>query len=178
MWNVISLDGCFEGSKPWDLDFHKYAWGKELEEFIDTQLATVDMLAYGESTYKGMFDYWSKAEGKTAERLNALPKVVCSRTMEKADWNNTTVVKDAVAAVSKLKMEGDGNIFVFGSATLSDSLMKADLFDEYRLCVAPVLLGKGRLLFEQGIPLQKLKLLEARPLDSGAVILRYAPNSK
>jgi dihydrofolate reductase len=82
-------------------------------------------------------------------------------------------VKDAVTEISKLKKEGDGNIFVFGSAILSESLIKAGLFDEYRLCVAPVLLGKGRLLFKEGIPLQKLKLLEARPLDSGAVILRY-----
>lgn len=173
MWNVVTVDGYFEGGKAWDLDFHEYAWGKELEEFIDTQLATVDMLVYGKNTYKGMFDYWSKEKGKTAEKLNAVPKIVCSRTMEKADWNNTKVVKDAAAEISKLKKEGDGNIFVFGSAILSESLMKANLFDEYRLCVAPVLLGKGRLLFKEGIPLQKLKLLEARPLDSGAVILRY-----
>jgi dihydrofolate reductase len=173
MWNVISLDGYFEGEKAWDLDFHEYAWGKDLQEFIDTQLATIDMIVYGENTYKGMFEYWSKAKGKTAEKLNAVPKIVCSRTLKKADWNNTKVVKDAVTEISKLKKEGDGNIFVFGSAILSESLIKAGLFDEYRLCVAPVLLGKGRLLFKEGIPLQKLKLLEARPLDSGAVILRY-----
>jgi dihydrofolate reductase len=173
MWNVVTLDGYFEGEKAWDLDFHQYAWGKELEEFIDTQLATVDMLVYGENTYKGMYDYWSKEEGKTAEKLNAVPKIVCSRTLEKADWNNTKVVKDAVTEISKLKKEGEGNMFVFGSAKLSESLMKADLFDEYRLCVSPVLLGKGTLLFKEGIPMQKLKLLEARPLDSGAVILRY-----
>jgi dihydrofolate reductase len=173
MWNVVTVDGYFEGEKAWDLDFHQYAWGKELEEFIDTQLATVDMLVYGENTYKGMYDYWSKEEGKTAEKLNAVPKIVCSRTLEKADWNNTKVVKDAVTEISKLKKEGEGNMFVFGSAKLSESLMKADLFDEYRLCVSPVLLGKGTLLFKEGIPMQKLKLLEARPLDSGAVILRY-----
>jgi dihydrofolate reductase len=173
MWNVISLDGYFEGEKAWDLDFHEYAWGKDLQEFIDTQLATIDMIVYGENTYKGMFEYWSKAKGKTAEKLNTVPKMVCSRTLKKADWNNTKVVKDAVTEISKLKKEGDGNIFVFGSAILSESLIKAGLFDEYRLCVAPVLLGKGRLLFKEGIPLQKLKLLEARPLDSGAVILRY-----
>jgi dihydrofolate reductase len=173
MWNVVTVDGYFEGEKVWNLDFHQYAWGKELEEFIDTQLATVDMLVYGENTYKGMYEYWSKAEGKTAEKLNALPKIVCSRTMETADWNNTTVTQDAVAEIAKLKEAGDGNIFVFGSAILSESLMQAGLFDEYRLCVASVLLGKGRLLFKEGIPLQKLKLLETRPLDSGAVIVRY-----
>jgi len=177
MWNVVTVDGYFEGEKAWDLDFHQYAWGKDLEDFIDAQLATVDILVYGENTYKGMFDYWSKAEGKTAEKLNAVPKIVCSRTMERADWNNTTVVKDGVAEISELKKEGDGNIFVFGSAILSESLMQAGLFDEYRLCISPVLLGKGRLLFNAGIPQQKLKLLEARPLDSGGVILMYAPIS-
>lgn len=173
MWNVITLDGYFEGEKAWDLDFHQFAWGKELEKFIDTQLATVDMLVYGENTYKGMFEYWSKEAGKTAEKLNAIPKIVCSRTLEKADWYNSRVVKDAVAEISKLKKQGDGNIFVFGSAKLSASLMKADLFDEYRLCVSPILLGKDTLLFEEGIPQQNLRLLEARPLKTGAVILRY-----
>jgi dihydrofolate reductase len=178
MWNVVTVDGYFEGEKAWDLDFHQYAWGKELEEFIDTQLETVDMLVYGENTYKGMFEYWSKQKGKTAEKMNAISKIVCSRTMEKADWNNTRVAKDAVAEVSKLKKEGDGNMFVFGSAELSASLMKAHLFDEYRLCVSPVLLGKGTPLFKNGIPLEKLKLLEARPLETGAIILRYAPIEK
>ena len=174
MWNVITLDGYFEGEKMWDLDFHQYAWGKELEEFIDTQLATVDLLVYGENTYKGMFEYWSKQEGKTAERLDSIPKIVCSRTLKKADWNNTIIVKDAETEISKLKKDGDGNIFVFGSAILSESFMKANLFDEYRLCVSPVLLGKGRLLFHEGISLQKLKLLKALPLQTGAVILMYA----
>lgn len=173
MWNVITLDGYFEGEKPWDLDFHEYAWGKDLQAFIDEQLATVDMLVYGKNTYEGMFDYWSKQKGKTAEKLNAVPKIVCSRTLKKAAWNNTVVVKDAVAEISKLKKQGDGNIFVFGSGILSESLMKAGLFDEYRLCVSPVLLGKGRLLFKAGIPLQKLKLLEEKPLQSGGVILMY-----
>lgn len=175
MWNVVTVDGYFEGEKAWDLEFHEYAWGKELEEFIDTQLATVDMLVYGEKTYLGMFEYWSKQKGKTAEKLNAVPKIVCSRTLEKADWDNTVIVKDAVAEISDLKKAGDGNIFVFGSGELSTSLMKASLFDEYRLCISPVLLGKGRLLFQAGIPMQELKLLEARPLQTGAVILRYAP---
>jgi dihydrofolate reductase len=174
MWNVVTVDGYFEGGKAWDLDFHRYAWGKDLEEFIDTQLAAIDMLVYGEHTYLEMFDYWSKQGGKTAEKLNAVSKIVCSYTLGKADWNNTIIVRDAVADISKLKKEGDGNMFLFGSGNLSESLMKAKLFDEYRLCIAPVLLGKGRLLFTEGIPLQKLKLLETRPLDSGAVIVRYA----
>jgi len=69
-------------------------------------------------------------------------------------------------------------MFVFGSGNLSESLMKAGLFDEFRLCIAPVLLGKGRLLFNQGIPHKKLKLLEVRPLAKGGIILRYVPGEK
>lgn len=173
MWNVITLDGFFEGSQPWDLDFHQTAWGKDLQEFIDAQLATAEMLVYGKDTYEGMFDYWSKEKGKTADKLNALPKIVCSRTLKKADWNNTIIAKDAVAEIPKLKQAGDGNIFVFGSGNLSESLMKANLFDEYRLCIAPVFLGKGKRLFNEGLPYQKLKLLKEHTLQSGGVILMY-----
>ncbi|MFH0976307.1 MAG: dihydrofolate reductase family protein [Spirochaetota bacterium] len=178
MWNVISLDGCFEGEKAWDLDFHDLAWGKELEDFSIEQLKSADMLVFGETTYKGMADYWTKAEGEIAKFMNEIQKVVCSPTLKTVDWNNTTIVKDAVAELPRLKQEGDGNMFVFGSGILSESLMKANHFDEYRLCVVPVFLGKGRRLFNEGLPYQKLKLLEARPLQTGGVILRYATVSK
>ncbi|HVS79559.1 MAG TPA: dihydrofolate reductase family protein [Candidatus Paceibacterota bacterium] len=177
MWNVITLDGYFEGEKAWDLDFHGLVWGPEMEQFVAEQLKTIDTIVFGEKTYKGMADYWSKAKGETAEYMNKLPKIVCSTMLATADWNNTTIVRDAVAELSKMKEEGDGNMFVFGSGKLSESLMKADLFDEYRLCIAPIFLGKGGRLFNEGLPYQKLKLLEARPLQTGGVILRYARNS-
>jgi dihydrofolate reductase len=178
MWNVISLDGYFEGEKAWDLDFHDLAWGKELEDFSIEQLKSADMIIYGEKTYKGMADFWSKAEGETAKYMNKIAKIVCSRSLQTADWNNTKIVRDAVAELSKLKKESNGKMFVFGSGILSESLMNANLFDEYRMCVVPVFLGKGRRLFNEGLPYQNLKLLEARPLQTGGVILRYAPVSK
>lgn len=178
MWNVISLDGYFEGEKAWDLEFHDLAWGKELENFSIEQLKSADMVIYGEKTYQGMADYWSKAEGETADYMNKIPKVVCSSTLKTANWNNTIIMKDAVTEIPKLKQEGDGNMFVFGSGILSKSLMKANLFDEYRLCVVPVFLGKGRRLFNEGLQYQKLKLLEARSLSTGGVVLRYAPVPK
>ncbi len=183
MWNLITLDGYFEGEKNWDLSFHELVWGKELEDFSKEQLKSADMLIFGETTYKGMADYWTKAEGdkaegEIAEYMNKLPKVVCSRMLKTADWNNTTIVKDAAAEIPKLKQQGDGDMFVFGSSNLSESLMKANLFDEYRLCVVPVFLGKGRRLFNDGLPYQKLKLIEARPLQTGGIILRYAADSK
>ena len=180
MWNVITIDGYFEGKKNWDLSFHELVWGKELEELSLNQLKSADMLVFGATTYKGMADYWTKAQGDKAEEkiaklMNEIKKVVCSTTLKTADWNNTIIVKDAVDEISKLKQQGNKDMFVFGSGILSESLMKAKLFDEYRLCIAPVFLGKGRLLFNKRILHEKLKLLEARPLSNGGVILRYAP---
>ena len=89
--------------------------------------------------------------------MNKMPKVVCSSTLKTANWKNTIILKDAVSEIPKLKQEGDGNLFVFGSGNLSKSLMKANLFDEYRLCVVPVFLGKGRRLFNEGLPVSKTK---------------------
>lgn len=181
MWNVITLDGYFEGEKNWDLSFHGLIWGNELEEFSLTQLKSADMLVFGATTYRGMADYWTNAkgdEGEVAKFMNEIQKVACSSTLKAADWNNTIVVKDAVAEIPKLKSQGNGDMFVFGSGILSESLMKAGLFDEFRLCIAPVFLGNGRLLFNQGIPHEKLKLLEARPLSTNGVILRYAPKGE
>lgn len=179
MWNVITLDGYFEGEKNWDLSFHELVWGKELEDLSLIQLKSADMLIFGETTYKGMADYWTKAEGDKAEGeiakyMNRLPKVVCSRKRKTADWNNTTIVKDAVTEISELKRQGNGDMFVFGSGNLSESLMKADLFDEYRICIAPVFLGKGRLLFNQGIPYRILSLVSTQQLSSGGVVLKLA----
>lgn len=175
MWNVISLDGYFEGKKPWDLDFHQTAWGSELEAYTIEQLKTVDILVFGKNTYEGMADFWSKENDETAQYMNKIQKIVCSATLKSAGWNNSVVVSDAVAEIPKLKQQGEGNMFVFGSGNLSQSLMQAGLFDEYRLCVAPVFLGTGRRLFNEGLPYQKLGLLQERPLQTGGVILMYAP---
>ena len=178
MFNMITLDGYFEGEKNWDLGFHDLVWGKELEQLSNEQLESADMLVFGGVTYEGMAKYWSKEKGETADHMNRIQKVVCSSTLKSPDWNNTTIVKDAVAELPKLKQQGNGNMFVFGSGKLSEALMKANLFEEYRLVITPVFLGKGRLLFNQGLNYQKLKLLEARPLSTGGVILRYAKRAE
>lgn len=178
MWNVVSLDGYFEGQKAWDLDFHKTVFGEELQEYSIEQLKTTDMLVFGSKTYQGMFEYWTSDEAAgdaVTPFMNKLPKIVCSTTLQTAEWSNTKIVKDVVAEIPKLKQQGDGNMFVFGSGNLSESLMKADLFDEYRLCIAPVFLGNGKRLFNEGLPYQKLKLLQERPLQSGGIIVMYAP---
>src|SRR5215831_13392986 len=85
MWNMITLDGYFEGEKNWDLGFHDLVWGKELEDFSMEQLTSAEMLVFGETTYKGMADYWTKAEGEIgeiAERMNKIAKSVCSRSLK------------------------------------------------------------------------------------------------
>jgi len=173
MFNAITLDGYFEGEKNWDLGFHDMVWGKELEQRSIEQLQSADMLVFGGVTYEGMAKYWTTAQGEIADHMNRIQKVVCSATLKSADWNNTTIVRDAVAELPKLKQQGDGNMFVFGSGILCEALMKANLFDEYRLVIVPVFLGKGRRLFNQGLNNQPLKLLEARALSTGGVILRY-----
>lgn len=180
MWNLITLDGFFEGEQPWDLSFHELVWGQELEDFSLTQLKSADMLVFGRNTYTGMADYWTTAEEQVeiVRFMNEIQKVACSSTLKTAKWNNTTIVKDAVTGISRLKQQGNGTMFVFGSGNLCQSLMKAGLFDEYRLCVAPVFLGKGKLLFPQDLPRENLKLLEARALTIGGTLLRYAPAEK
>lgn len=175
MWNLITLDGYFEGVKNWDLPWHERLWGEELEQFSLELLKSADMLVFGRVTYEGMAAYWQTAQGTIADYMNSLPKVVCSRTLQAPAWNRTTLVKDNVAAeISRLKRDGNGNMFVFGSAKLSKSLMDEKLFDEYRIGIAPVIYGKGRLLFSDGVN-QQLKLQEARSTSNGCVILRYLP---
>jgi dihydrofolate reductase len=174
MWNLISVDGYFEGVKNWDLPWHERVWGDELERFSLDQLESADMLVFGRVTYEGMAAYWTVAQGAIASYMNALPKLVCSRTLQAATWNNSTLVKnDAGTEVARLKQEGNGNMFVFGSANLSRTLMNEGLFDEYRIAVAPVIHGRGKPLFSDGLNARGLRLLEARSLSTGCVILRY-----
>lgn len=123
-----------------------------------------------------MAAYWQTAKGEVADLMNSLPKVVFSRTLERADWANTTLAKDdLVTEIQNLKRNGSGNAFVFGSANLSAALTAHGLFDEYRLGLAPVLLGLGRKLFGPSPSKLSLKLLEAWTLKSGCLILRYEP---
>ena len=176
MWNLISLDGFFEGAKNWDLDFHLSVWGDELESLSLEQLSSADGLLFGRITYEGMAAYWQTATGEIADFMNRLPKVVVSRTLERANWTNTKLIGgNVVAEIQKLKQQGNGNTFVFGSANLSATLLEHALFDEYRLAFAPVLLACGKPLFPPNSNRLQLKLLDSRNLSNGCVILRYGP---
>jgi dihydrofolate reductase len=174
MWTLVTLDGFFEGASPWDLEFHQEVWGEELEEISLEQLRSADALVFGRTTYEGMAAHWSAADGAIAELMNRLPKLVCSRTLQRADWRNSTLVRDAATEIPELKTRGDGNLFVFGSGKLSQTLLRQGLFDEYRIGLAPVRIGRGTPLFAEEAP-EKLVLLEARALSTGCVFLRYRP---
>jgi len=175
----MTLEGYFEGAKKWDLDWHEFVWGDELEKLSLEQAETADALLFGRVTYEGMASYWTKATGATADFMNGVPKVVFSRTLAKADWNNTRLVRtDAAAEVLRLKAERGKDLYVFGSADLSATLMRHDLFDEYRLCVVPVVLGAGTPLFKTQDSLKRMKLRESRTLKSGGVILYCQPDGR
>ena len=176
MFNLVTLDGFFEGAKSWELDWHQIILDKEFERFAIEQLLAADRLLFGRITYEGMAAYWSSAQGEIADLMNSLPKVVFSRTLKQPAWSGTSLAGgDTVAEVRKFKQGGARSSLVIGSGKLSQALTADDLFDEYRLLMVPIILGSGRLLFEHGLPRRKMKLLEARQLSSGGVILRYEP---
>lgn len=180
IWNIMSLDGAFEGATPWDLSMHETVWGPELEALSKQQLAESTLLLFGKNTYEGMFDYWSKESGEDGEisgGMNAAPKAVVSTTLKSAEWNNTRLMR-SIDEVAALKREAGGkNIFVFGSAKLTSSLREAGLIDEYRLCIAPLLLGKtgGAPMFKPTDERQRLDLIKAEPIAGGGVLLFYKP---
>lgn len=175
-WNVLSLDGYFEGEKSWDVEWFHSFFDKDQEAFSIEQLRQAGALLFGRVTYEGMAAYWQTATGMVADYMNSLPKVVFSRTLKSAEWNNTRLIRTSAAEeTAKLKREMAGDLFVFGSGQLCATLLEAGLFDEVRIGVVPIILGRGATLFGRNLSRIRLKLLEARPLDSGTVILRYEP---
>lgn len=178
VWNLMTLDGFFEGPKPWDLDFHMQAWGPELERYGINFGQEGDLLVFGRKTYEGMAAYWPSAtsELEIKEYMNSIAKIVISQTMDKADWNNTRIVRNPVAELKKLKNEPGKDMYIFGSGQLMASLMEEDLIDEFRICIVPMLLGSGTPLFRDTGTQRKLKLIDTQTLKTGGVILRYVPS--
>jgi dihydrofolate reductase len=145
-----------------------------METFSLEQLNSAGYLVFGRTTYEGMAAYWKTGQGEIADFMNNLPKIVCSRTLNSVDWNNSILIKENVAdEIAKLKAKSNKDMYVFGSANLSETLIKENLFDEYRICIAPVITGKGRYLFPKGSALRKLSLISSQPLMTGGVILKY-----
>lgn len=175
MWNIITLDGYFEGNENWDLNFHNAIWGEELERLSIEQLHSADYLVFGRVTYEGMAAYWIQEKGEIADLMNEIPKLVFSKTLKSAEWNNSILIKEnASAEIIKLKEQNGKDMYVFGSADLSETFINDDLFDEYRIGIAPVILGSGRPLFKNGISSKKLTLMSTQQLLNGGVVLKYS----
>lgn len=174
-WNLMTLDGFFEDRSPWDLGFHETVWGDELEAFSLEQGKEIGTLLFGRRTYEGMAAHWTRETGAIADMMNSIDKAVASRTLGEATWNNTRLLGgDAVDAVRAMKEDEGKDIFVFGSADLLDSLLGAGLVDEYRICLAPVVIGGGNPLFKPRDGQVRMRLEKALPLKTGGVVLTYS----
>jgi dihydrofolate reductase len=176
VWNLMTLDGYFEGETPWDLSFHGYAWGPELEKLSERFGTEGDLLVFGRKTFEGMAAYWPTADENVSVKgmMNSIAKLAVSKSLTGVTWNNTRVVSDPVAELTRLKREDGKTIFIFGSAELVASMLEAGLVDEYRLCIVPVLLGKGNPLFRRTDALRELTLVSSDRTEKGAVLLTYA----
>lgn len=173
IWELMTLDGFYDGVEPWSLDFHMTVWGDELEAFSIEQSREVGTLLFGRKTHQGMEAHWSTQSGTIADFMNGADKAVASRTLKEPGWSNARLLEGEVAAaVETLKHEEGRDIFVFGSGELVGELMRANLVDEVRLCLAPVTLGAGKPLFPAGLPMS-LALRDCRRLSTGGVILFY-----
>jgi dihydrofolate reductase len=175
---VVTLDGYTEGPNG-EFDF----WNIDdaFNEFSVSQLNDIDTLLFGRVTYEGMASYWPTPAGQQddpaiADRMNRVDKVVFSTTLDKADWQNTTLVKGNVAdEISKLKQQPGKDLAVFGSSDFTVSLLEQGLVDELRVMVNPILLGAGKSLFtglDNRVP---LKLQTTTTFSSGNVLLSYRP---
>jgi dihydrofolate reductase len=175
---MVTLDGFFEGPNQ-DISWHNV--GEEFNEFAIEQLKGVDTLLFGRVTYEGMASFWPTRFAKendpvVAGLMNSTPKIVFSRTLERADWENTRLVKENVAEeVSQLKQQPGKDIAIFGSANLTASLLQMGLVDELRLMVNPIILGSGTPVFKGVHEKLNLKLLRAQTFRSGNVLLCYQP---
>jgi dihydrofolate reductase len=174
LWDMISLDGFFEGPNKGDIDW--FVFDHELEKYIlDTQ-SNVGALVFGRNTYELMAAYWPSAQGQIADFMNSVPKLVFSTTFTEVAWNNSRVVSGNVAQeINHLKRQPGGDIFCFGSADFASTLINEGLVDEYRIGINPILLGSGVPFFKGSPSRRKLKLVDTRPLKSGLVILHYQP---
>jgi dihydrofolate reductase len=181
VFNHISLDGYF-------VDAHgSMARAKmdnndpEYNAFVAENASGDGTLLFGRVTYELMIKYWPTPMAKqhdpaVAEGMNNMPKFVFSRMMDKASWNNTTVVKgDPVAEVRKMKEQAGNGMAILGSGTIVSQLAAAGLIDEYQVVVNPIILGKGRTMFESVKNMINLKLTKTRSFKSGKVYVCYEP---
>ena len=176
-----SLDGVMQSPGSTDVPFKYRGWifdfdaGPESERFQLEQAQNSEALLLGRVTYEAMHAFWPTAQGAFADRLSELPKYVVSSTLTDPSWNVTVLGDEWPEVVARLREELDGDILVYGSRRLSQSLLEMGLVDELRLIVYPVLLGAGDRLFGETQDKIPLRLLESRPFAGGVVNMIYTP---
>jgi dihydrofolate reductase len=169
----MSLDGVIENPS-WTFKY----WNDETAQFKGDESNASDALLLGRVTYQGFAAAWPNSKDEGAEYFNGVRKYVVSTTLDKAEWNNSVIIKDnVVEEITKLK-QGDGkDITVHGSGKLVQTLIKHNLVDSIRLLVYPLVIGKGQKLFEEGTE-ATLELIEAKSFSSGVTALIYQPAKK
>jgi dihydrofolate reductase len=180
-FNNVTLDGYFAGTGG-DMSWsHKAARDEEFEAFVAGNAQGGGRLLFGRITYEMMAGFWPTPQAMAsmpvvAERMNNLPKVVFSRSLDKATWNNTKLVKgDLGAEVRKMKSEPGPDMAILGSGSIVSQLAQAGLIDEFQVVVNPVVLGTGRTMFEGVKDRLSLKLTKTRAFGNGNVYLCYEP---
>jgi dihydrofolate reductase len=182
VFNSVSLDGYFSGPNG-DLSWAHASESQDAEwtSFVAGNAKGEGLLVFGRVTYDLMAGYWPtpmalQNNPAVAERMNALPKVVFSRTMAKAAWNNTRLLKgDPATEMRKLKAGSGPDMVIMGSGSIVAQLAPAGLIDEYQLVVVPVVLGSGRTMFEGVTKMLNLKPIRTRAFGNGNVLLCYEP---
>jgi dihydrofolate reductase len=175
----VSLDGFFEGPNR-ELDWHLV--DDELHTHFNEELAPMSAFLDGRVTYELMAEFWPTADAdpdspgpmkEFAGIWRDMPKIVFSRTLDRADWNTTIRREVDPDEIRALKQEPGGDMAV-GGADLAETFRRHDLIDEYRLYVHPVLLGSGRQLFGRTDAPTGLRLVGTRTFGNGVVLLHHA----
>ena len=181
VFNHVSLDGYFvdvNGSMSWAKSGTKDA---EWNAFVAENAKGDGPLLFGRVTYELMASFWptpmaDQHDPVVAERMNKLPKVVFSKTLDKASWSNTRLVKgDMVAEIRKMKKEPGEDMVILGSGSIVSQLAQEGLIDAYQVAVNPTILGQGRTMFEGVKEKLNLKLTKTRTFGNGNVFLCYEP---
>ena len=179
VFNSVTLDGYFV-DKNGDISWaHKN--DPEWNAFVENNAKGESVLVFGRITYEMMASWWPTPEAMksmpvVAERMNNLPKVVFSRTLDRASWNNTRLVKSDIAgAIRKMKKEPGSDLVIMGSGSIVAQLAQEGLIDEFQIALNPVVLGKGRTMFDGVKEKLNLKLTKTRTFANGNVFLCYEP---
>jgi dihydrofolate reductase len=179
VFNSVTVDGYFTDMKG-DMSW-AHQQDPEWNEFVAGNAESGGELLFGRVTYEMMASWWptpaaTKQFPEVAEQMNKLPKVVFSRTLDQASWQNTKLVKGNLAEeVRKLKEESGEHLVIMGSGSIISQLARENVIDEYQIVVNPIVLGAGRTMFDGIEGRLKLKLTNSRAFGNGNVLLCYAP---